>query len=291
MKSEDLSPAERALQQAAEAQEEASASARRWALGARLRNYFLTGIVVVGPVAITLYLVWWFISYVDHWVKPLVPKSYDPDTYLPFAVPGFGLIFSAVALTLIGALAANLLGRTLITSGELFVERMPIVRNLYRGLKQMFESVAAAAQPQRQMVKVGLMEFPSKGIWSLVYITGPATGEIAAVAPGGDEDHIMVWMPTGFMPPTGFVCIVPRSAVIPLTMSGEDAAKLVMTAGIVNPDRLQDLTGRNATAKTEMVSLATGPVSDPSRAPVSSAAAPSRDPSAPPSGTPTTKAG
>ncbi|CAN0468225.1 unnamed protein product, partial [Phaeothamnion confervicola] len=159
-------------------------------------------------------------------------------------------LFSIIVLTLIGALAANLLGRTLITSGELFLHRMPIVSNLYRGLKQMFESVAAAAQPQRQLVKVGLMEFPSKGIWSLVYITGAATGEIAAMAPGGDEDHLIVWMPTGFVPPTGFVCVVPRSAVIPLAMSGEDAAKLVMTAGIVNPDqqkRLQELAEKNGT--------------------------------------------
>jgi uncharacterized membrane protein len=213
-------------------------------LGARLRNYFLTGMVVVGPVAITLYLVWWFISWVDQWVKPLVPRAYNPETYLHFAIPGFGLLFSVLILTMIGALAANLIGRTLITSGELFLERMPIVRNVYRGLKQMFESVAAAAQPQRQIAKVGLMEFPSKGIWSLVYITGPATGELAAKAPGGDSDHVIVWMPTGFMPPTGFVCVVPRRDVIPLDMSAEDAAKLVMSAGIVVPDyqvKLQEL--------------------------------------------------
>ncbi len=214
---------------------------RRWALGARLRNYFLTGLVVVGPVAITIYIVWWFISWVDQWVKPLVPRMYNPEHYLPFAVPGIGLLFSIFMLTLIGALAANLLGRSLITSGELALERMPIVRNLYRGLKQMFESVAAAAQPQRQLLKVGLMEFPSKGIWSLVYITGEATGEIAEAAPGGDGDNFIVWMPTGFMPPTGFVCVVPRGDVIPLKMSAEDAAKLVMTAGIVGPgDRKPD---------------------------------------------------
>lgn len=218
-------------------------------LGARLRNYFLTGLVVVGPVAITIYLVWWFISYVDQWVKPLVPRIYMPENYLPFAVPGFGLLFSIVILTLIGALAANLIGRTIITSSEMFLDRMPIVRNLYRGLKQMFESVAAAAQPQRQLVKVGLMEFPSKGIWSLVYITGEATGELHDIAPGGERDNLLVWMPTGFMPPTGFVCLVPRKDVLPLKMSGEDAAKLVMTAGIVMPEyqrKLQEL-ARGAT--------------------------------------------
>ena len=205
-------------------------------LGARLRTYFLTGLVVVGPVAITIYLVWWFISYVDQWVKPLVPRAYNPETYLPFAVPGFGLLFSIVLLTMIGALAANLIGRSLISSGELFLDSMPIVRNVYRGLKQMFESVAAAAQPQRQIAKVGLMEFPSKGIWSLVYITGAATGELETVAPGGERDNLIVWMPTGFMPPTGFVCLVPRRDVLPLDMSAEDAAKLVMTAGIVIPE-------------------------------------------------------
>jgi uncharacterized membrane protein len=217
-------------------------------LGARLRNYFLTGMVVVGPIAITLYLVWWFISWVDQWVKPLVPRAYNPETYLHFAIPGFGLLFSVLILTMIGALAANLIGRTLITSGELFLERMPIVRNLYRGLKQMFESVAAAAQPQRQIAKVGLMEFPSKGIWSLVYITGAATGELAEKAPGGERDHLIVWMPTGFMPPTGFVCVVPRRDVLPLDMTAEDAAKLVMSAGIVVPDhqtRLEELAAKS----------------------------------------------
>jgi uncharacterized membrane protein len=224
--------------------DENGSTGNAWALGARLRDYFLTGLVIVGPVAITLYIVWWFITYVDQWVKPLVPKVYNPETYLPFAIPGFGLLFSVVGLTLIGALAANLLGRTLIAASEMFVDRMPIVRNLYRGLKQMFESVAAAAQPQRQVMRVGLMEFPSKGIWSLVFVTGEATGELLEVAPGGERDNLIVWMPTGFMPPTGFVCVVPRKDVVPLKMSAEDAAKIVVTAGMVTPEdreKLQEL--------------------------------------------------
>ncbi len=240
--------------------EPAESVAHYLGLGARLRNYFLTGLVVVGPVAITIYLVWWFISYVDQWVKPLVPRFYNPETYLPFAVPGFGVLFSIVALTLIGALAANLLGRTLISSGELFLERMPIVRNVYRGLKQMFETVAAAAQPQRQIVKVGLMEFPSKGIWSIVYITGEVSGEIQELAPGGEQDNLIVWMPTGFIPPTGFVCVVPRKDVVPLKMSAEDAAKLVMTGGIVIPDyqkKLQELAG--AAVAEQMLPRSPGP--------------------------------
>lgn len=210
-------------------------------LGARLRNYFLTGLVVVGPVTITLYIAWWFINVVDAWVKPFVPKVYNPETYLPFPMPGIGLLFGFIGLTLIGALAANLIGRTIISSGELFLQRMPIVRNLYQALKQIFVSVVSAAGPGTSFNKVGLMEFPSKGIWSLVYITGEAQGEIKEVRPGGEDDLLTVFMPTGIMPPTGFVCVVPRRDVIVLSMSVEDAAKMVISAGMVMPEYQKQL--------------------------------------------------
>ena len=210
-------------------------------LGARLRNYFLTGLVVVGPVTITLYIAWWFINVVDAWVKPFVPRIYNPETYLPFPMPGIGLVFGIIGLTLIGALAANLLGRTIISSGELFLQRMPIVRNLYQALKQIFVSVVSAAGPGTPFNKVGLMEFPSKGIWSLVYITGEAAGELREVRPGGEDDLLTVFMPTGIMPPTGFVCLVPRRDVIFLSMSVEDAAKMVISAGMVMPEYQKQL--------------------------------------------------
>ncbi|MGE0628577.1 MAG: DUF502 domain-containing protein [Hyphomicrobiaceae bacterium] len=222
----------------------AAPRAHRLRPGAQLRNYFLTGLVVVGPVALTGYIVWWFVRAIDDWVKPFVPPVYDPQTYLHFSIPGFGLLFALVAITLIGALAANLLGRTMITAGEMLLERTPIVRNLYRALKQMFESAVAAAHPERKFAKVGLMEFPSKGIWSLVYITTETTGELAEIAPGGERDNVVVWMPTGFMPPTGFVCIVPRKDILPLNMSVEDAAKIVISAGLIMPEyqaKLQEL--------------------------------------------------
>jgi len=204
--------------------------------GARLRNYFLTGLVVVGPVTITLYIAWWIINVVDAWVKPFLPRIYNPDTYLPFTIPGIGLLFAIVMLTVIGALAANLLGRTIISSGELFLERMPIVRNLYQALKQIFVSVVSAAGPGSPYQKVGLVEFPSKGIWSLVYVTGEASGEIKDAKPGGEEDLLTVFMPTGIMPPTGFVCLVPRRDVLFLKMSVEDAAKIIISAGMINPE-------------------------------------------------------
>ena len=214
-------------------------------LGARLRNYFVTGLVVVGPVGITLYIAWNFITLVDAWVKPYVPRIYNPDYYLPFPIPGVGLLFAVVLLTIIGALAGKLLGRSLISAGELMLGRTPIVRNVYRGLKQIFESVVTASSPNQSFQKVALMEFPSKGIWSIVFVTGDAAREISKEIPG--QDLISVFMPTGMLPPSGFVCFVPRQSVLPIRMTVEDAAKIIISAGMVNPEtqaRLKDLAAR-----------------------------------------------
>jgi uncharacterized membrane protein len=214
-------------------------------LGARLRNYFVTGLVVVGPVGITLYIAWNFITVVDAWVKPYVPSIYNPDSYLPFPIPGVGLVFAVVLLTAIGALAGRLLGRSLISAGELMLGRMPIVRNVYRGLKQIFESVVSASSPSQSFQKVAIMEFPSKHIWSIVFVTGDASREIAKEVPG--QDLVSVFMPTGMLPPSGFVCFVPRKDVVPIRMSVEDAAKIIISAGMVNPEtqaRLRDLASR-----------------------------------------------
>lgn len=225
-------------------------------LGARLRNYFLTGLIIVGPVTITIYIIWWFINYVDTWIKPLVPSAYLPETYLPFAVPGMGLVFGIIGLTVIGALAANLLGRSLISFGEMALDNMPIVRNVYRALKQIFESVVNVTGPAQGVQKVGLIEFPSKGLWSLVFVTGEAGGEIGATAAGGEGDLVSVFMPTGIVPPTGFICFLPRRDVTLLKMSTEDAAKIIISGGMVVPDyqaRLKQLAdkAKSDTPRTE----------------------------------------
>lgn len=222
-------------------------------IGARLRNYFLTGLIIVGPVTLTIYIIWWVINVTDAWLKPFVPAVYLPDTYLPFAVPGIGLLFGILFLTITGALAANLLGRSLISFGEMALDRMPIVRNVYRALKQFFESLvsATASGTQQGFQKVGLIEFPSKGLWSIVFVTGETKGEISLSQPGGEEDLLTVFMPTGIVPPTGFICFVPRRDVTFLKMSVEDAAKVVISAGMVVPDyeaRLKQLAER---VKTE----------------------------------------
>lgn len=213
---------------------DAEASAPKVRVGTRLRNYFLTGLVVVGPVMITLYIAWYVIGAFDRWVKPYIPRVYNPDNYLPFAVPGAGLLFAIIFVTIVGALAANLLGRTLISAGEQMLDRTPIVRSVYKTLKQIFESVVTATGPEQPFQKVGLMEFPSPGIWAIVFVTGQASREFEEVAPG--EDLVAVFMPTHLVPPSGFTVFVPRRKVTVVDMSVEDAAKVILSAGMVTPD-------------------------------------------------------
>ncbi|HEX2216081.1 MAG TPA: DUF502 domain-containing protein [Xanthobacteraceae bacterium] len=200
-------------------------------LGSRLRNYFLTGLIVAGPVAITLWLVWSFVTWVDDLVRPFIPLAYRPETYLPLKVPGFGLIIAFVALTTLGFLTANLVGRTLVEAGETLLERMPIVRPLYRGLKQVFETLFSKSGSTFR--KVGLVEFPSPGMWSLVFISTPPGPDINAVLPG--EEHVSVFMPCTPNPTTGFFFYVPRREIIELDIPVESAAKLIMTAGMIQP--------------------------------------------------------
>lgn len=197
----------------------------------RLRNYFLTGLIVAGPVAITLWLVWSFVTWVDGLVRPFIPVAYRPETYLPLEIPGFGLIIAFVALTTLGFLTANLVGRTLVEMGEVLLERMPIVRPLYRGLKQVFETLFSKSGSTFR--KVGLVEFPAPGKWSLVFLSTPPNENINSVLPG--EEHVSVFLPCTPNPTTGFFFYVPRREVLELDITVEAAAKLIMTAGMIQP--------------------------------------------------------
>jgi uncharacterized membrane protein len=206
-------------------------------IGARLRGYFLTGLIVVGPVAITLYVVWWFINLVDAWVKPLVPQTYLPDTYLPFRVPGVGLIVGIVLLMVVGALTANLFGRTIVSYGEMMLDRMPVVRGVYRLVKQIFTTVFSKSGTSFK--RVGLIEFPRRGLYGIVFMAGDPPVEVDEKI-GGGKPLITVFMPNGPNPTTGFIVFVPASEVIPLDLAVEDAAKLVVSAGLVGPDVQQE---------------------------------------------------
>ena len=203
-------------------------------LGARLRGYFLTGLIIVGPVAITVYVVWWFINLVDAWVKPIIPKAYLPETYLPFSVPGVGLIVGIFGLMVIGALTANLFGRTIVAYGEMMLDRMPVVRGVYRLLKQIFTTVFSKSGSSFK--RVGVIEFPRKGLYALVFVSGDPPDEVKHKI-GNGEALMTVFMPNAPNPTTGFVVFMPAKDVILLDMSIEDGAKMVVSAGLVAPQQ------------------------------------------------------
>jgi uncharacterized membrane protein len=201
-------------------------------IASRIRTYFLTGLIVAGPVAITIWLVWSFVTWVDDLVRPFIPFAYRPETYLPVKIPGFGLIIAFLALTLLGFLTANLVGRTFVEIGETILERVPIVRPIYRGLKQVFETLFSKSGSSFRTV--GLVEFPAPGMWSLVFLSTPPGADLSAQLPS-DAEYVSAFMPCTPNPTTGFFFYVLRRDVIELTISVEDAAKLLMSAGMIQP--------------------------------------------------------
>ena len=220
---------------------------------ARFRRYFLTGLVVAGPVAITLYLTWWFVTWVDGIVRPFVPIAYRPETYLPFGLPGAGLIVAVIALTLLGFLTANLIGRTLVDLGDRLLGRIPAVRAIYRGLKQVFETLFSGQGSSFR--RVGLVEFPSPGMWSIVLISQAPSADVSRSLPG-QEDHISVFLPCAPNPTTGFFFYVPKSKIIEVDMSTEDAATLIMSCGVVQPGSNNSDAQRKAAALAGMANAA-----------------------------------
>jgi uncharacterized membrane protein len=202
----------------------------------RIRNYFLTGLIVAGPVAVTLWLVWWFVNWVDNWVRPFTPVAYRPETYLPIDVPGFGLVIAFVVLTLLGFFTANLVGSKLVSFGESLLSRMPIVRPIYRTAKQIFQTLFSSSGSSFR--HVGLVEFPAPGMWSLVFLTQSPSAEISARLPA--TEHVSAFMPCTPNPTTGFFFYVPRRDVIDLDISVEEAMQLLISAGVIQPGGEQD---------------------------------------------------
>jgi uncharacterized membrane protein len=212
----------------------------------RLRNYFLTGLILVAPAYITISLTWWFINWVDDLVRPFIPLAYRPETYLPVKIPGTGLIIAFITLTLFGFLTANFVGRKLVEAGEKILNRMPVVRPIYNSLKQIFQTLFGKGGSSFR--RVGLVEFPSPRMWSLVFLSNPASAEIAARLPG--TEHVAAFMPCTPNPTTGFFFYVARRDVIDLDITVEAAMTLLMSAGMVQPgDQQRKLAALAETAR------------------------------------------
>ncbi|WP_274629077.1 DUF502 domain-containing protein [Arvimicrobium flavum] len=200
----------------------------------RLRNYFLTGIIVTAPLAITAYLVWSVVGWIDSWVKPYIPARYNPENYLQFSVPGFGLIVALVMITLIGFITASFVGRAIVGLGERLLNRMPLVRNVYGGLKQIFETVLANRSDLFK--EVALFEYPRKGAWSIVFIAKQQESEINRALAMEHSRTVAVFRPITPNVTTGYLLYVDEKDLIRLDMSIEDAAKLLISAGLVGPE-------------------------------------------------------
>lgn len=196
----------------------------------KLRNYLLAGIIVTAPISITFYIVWQVVDYFDKRVAGLIPDPYNPERFLPFSLPGIGLVLTIVALMLVGWFTASYLGRALMTSGELVLDRMPIVRSLYGTLKQLFQTVLA--QSSRSFREVVAVEWPRRGAWSVAFITGPAP---EAVRHAVDDELVSLFLPCTPNPTTGYFLMVSRRELIVLDISVEAAMKLIVSGGLVVP--------------------------------------------------------
>ena len=207
---------------------------------ARLRTSFLTGIVVIAPVALTLWLIWSVIGWFDGFVLPFVPDAYRPEQILKtifgydlnLNIRGVGVVVFLVFATLVGWLAKGLIGRSFIKYAENLVNRMPVVRSFYSGIKQIAETVFA--QQERSFEKACMIEYPRKGIWAIGFISTTAKGEIAE-RNSSKGPMVSVFVPTTPNPTSGFLLFFPKADIVELDMSIEDAAKLVISAGLVYP--------------------------------------------------------
>jgi uncharacterized membrane protein len=204
--------------------------ARTFSFTQRMRAYLLAGILITAPISITLYLAWVFIGFVDSKITPLIPVKYNPETYLPFAVPGLGLLILILGLILTGALAAGFMGRIWLRISERVLSGMPVIRNVYSAVKQILETVLA--QQSNAFREAVLVEYPRRGLWAIAFITGRTEGEVQSIT---EEECINIFLPTTPNPTSGFLLFVPKADLIPLSMSVEEAIKMVISGGIVTP--------------------------------------------------------
>lgn len=197
---------------------------------ARLRTYLLTGILVTAPFGITIYLGWLFIGFVDGKITPLIPPRYNPETYLPFGVPGLGLLVLVLVLIIIGGLTPGLLGRLVIRLGERMLSGMPVIRSVYGATKQIVETVMS--QQKNAFREVVLFEYPRRGSWALGFITGITEGEVQHLT---TDDTVNVFLPTTPNPTSGYLLFIPRRELVILDMTVEEGIKMVISGGIVTP--------------------------------------------------------
>ena len=202
-------------------------------LGAKIRAYFFTGILVTAPVAITLYMAYKFIVWIDRLVNQILPPQYKFDEILPFSIPGIGLVVLVLALILVGMFAAGFLGKFFLRLGEWIVYKVPLISSIYSVLKQIFETFFSTKT--QAFSKVVMLEYPRKGIWILGFVSSELRGEVKEKFA---EEMLNVFIPTTPNPTSGFLIFVPKKDTIELDMKVEEGIKFVISGGLVEPENL-----------------------------------------------------
>ena len=195
----------------------------------RIKHYLLTGLIVVVPVAITLYIIQALIGVMDAFLS-VIPQPYQPDTLLGFHLPGLGLVLLIILLFVVGIATHNYAGKKMVVFGEALVRRIPVVRNIYQALKQFTEAIFLNSGGHFKQVV--MLEFPRKGIFSLGFSAGPARGELERQA-GERIWHIFI--PCTPNPTTGYYVLAPEKDLLFLQMSVEEAFKLIISGGLIAP--------------------------------------------------------
>ncbi|MEM9572245.1 MAG: DUF502 domain-containing protein [Pseudomonadota bacterium] len=200
-------------------------------LFAWLRGRFFAGMVIAAPLAATFFILQFLITFIDNRVKPLLPPLLKPETYTNYAIPGFGVLVLVIALTILGAVTANLIGRSLLAATDRILSRIPIVKNVYAALKQLTEVLAN--NQQASFDRCVMVEYPKKASWCIGFVSSHAKGEIGSKL---GTSKIGVFVPTTPNPTSGFLIYVEESETISLEMTVEEGAKMILTAGLVVPD-------------------------------------------------------
>ena len=200
-------------------------------LGSKIKAYFFTGILVTAPVAMTFYLAYKLITWIDVSVNRLIPPEFRPDNYLPYSIPGLGVVLLILALILIGMFAAGFLGRFFLRLGEWIVYKVPFISSVYSLLKQVFQTFLS--NKNDAFTKVVLLEYPRKGIWILGFVSSDTQGEVKDKL---GRELLNVFIPTTPNPTSGFLIFVPKEDTINVNMSVEEGIKFVISGGLVTPE-------------------------------------------------------
>lgn len=201
-----------------------------------LKTYFFTGIIVTAPVAITLYLAVELISYIDTTVTGLIPAAYNPNNFLPYGLPGIGIVLLLLFFTGIGMLTANFIGQALVRLGYRIIGKMPVISGVYNAIRKIFETLLGSDKNKafRQAI---LVEYPRKGLWTIAFLTGPVPDIIKDKL--NNQNLISIYVPTTPNPTSGFFLYVPESDIIYLDISVDEALKTILSTGIINPKEKQ----------------------------------------------------